>query len=79
MLVKQNRNQTLAACSWAARVVWTESLACILTDSRMGVYSNHCVTGIVEPDMLTGLTERDWLIALEAFDAVQSCPGGAWA
>jgi transposase len=33
------------------------------------------VTGIREPDMLTGMTERDWLIALEVFDAVQSSRG----
>ena len=46
-----------------------------LTDSRIGVCSNHCVTGIREPDMLTGMTERDWLIALEVFDAVQSSRG----
>src|SRR5438874_6232572 len=46
-----------------------------LTDSRIGVCSNHCVTGIREPDMLTGMTERGWLIALEVFDAVQSSRG----
>jgi transposase len=46
-----------------------------LTDSRIGVYSNHCVTGIRRPDMLTGMTERDWLIALEVFDTVQSNRG----
>jgi transposase len=34
------------------------------------------VTGIREPDMLTGMTERDWLITLEVFDAVQSSRGG---
>jgi transposase len=33
------------------------------------------VTGIREPDMLTGMTERDWLIVLEVFDAVQSSRG----
>jgi hypothetical protein len=33
------------------------------------------VTGIREPDMLTGMTERDWLIALDVFDAVQSSRG----
>jgi hypothetical protein len=33
------------------------------------------VTGTREPDMLTGMTERDWLIALEEFDAVQSSWG----
>jgi transposase len=33
------------------------------------------VTGIREPDMLTGMTEWDWLIALEVFDAVQSSRG----
>ena len=37
--------------------------------------SGRCVTGIREPDMLTGMTERDWLIALELFDAVQSRRG----
>src|SRR6476646_2951491 len=46
-----------------------------LTDSRIEVYSNHCVTGIRRPDMLTGMTERDWLIALEVFDTVQSNRG----
>jgi len=46
-----------------------------LTDSRIGVYSNHCVTGIREPDMLTGMTEQDWLITLEVFDAAQSNRG----
>ena len=56
-------------------VVWTESLACIFNGFRIGGYSNHCVTGIREPDMLTGMTERDWLIALEVFDAVQSSRG----
>ncbi len=30
------------------------------------------VTGIREPDMLTGMTEQDWLITLEVFDAAQS-------
>jgi len=33
------------------------------------------VTGIGEPDMLTGMTERDWLITLEVFGAVQSRRG----
>jgi transposase len=37
--------------------------------------SNHCVTGIREPDMLTGMTERDWSIVLEVFDAAQSNRG----
>ena len=46
-----------------------------LADSRIGACSNHCVTGIRESDMLTGMTERDWLIALEVFDAVQSSRG----
>ena len=46
-----------------------------LTDSRIGVYSNHCVTGITEPDMLTGMTEQEWLITLEVFDAAQSNRG----
>jgi transposase len=46
-----------------------------LTGSRIGFCSNHCVTGIREPDMLTGMTERDWLITLEVFDAVQSSRG----
>ena len=46
-----------------------------LADSRIGACSNHCVTGIRELDMLTGMTERDWLIALEVFDAVQSSRG----
>jgi hypothetical protein len=30
------------------------------------------MTGDREPDMLTGITERDWPIVLEVFDAVQS-------
>jgi hypothetical protein len=33
------------------------------------------VTGIRGPDMLTGMTEQDWLITLEVFDAVQSRRG----
>ena len=33
------------------------------------------MTGVREPDMLTGMTERDWLVALEVFDAVQSSRG----
>jgi transposase len=33
------------------------------------------VTGIREPDMLTGMTEQDWLITLEVFDAAQSNRG----
>jgi transposase len=33
------------------------------------------VTGIREPDMLTGMTERDWAIVLEVFDAAQSSRG----
>jgi transposase len=33
------------------------------------------VTGIREPDMLTGMTERDWSIVLEVFDAAQSSRG----
>jgi len=33
------------------------------------------VTGNREPDMLTGMTERDWSIALEVFDAAQSSRG----
>jgi hypothetical protein len=33
------------------------------------------VTGIRELDMLTGMTERDWSIVLEVFDAAQSSRG----
>jgi transposase len=33
------------------------------------------MTGNREPDMLTGMTERDWSIVLEVFDAVQSRRG----
>ena len=29
----------------------------------------------MEPDVLTGITERDWSIVLEVFDAAQSSPG----
>ncbi|HEY5331641.1 MAG TPA: hypothetical protein VIJ79_17310, partial [Acidobacteriaceae bacterium] len=32
-------------------------------------------TGIRGPDMLTGMTERDWSIVLEVFDAAQSSRG----
>jgi len=46
-----------------------------VTDSRIGFCSNHCVTGIREPDMLTGMTERDWSTVLEVFDAAQSSRG----
>ncbi len=46
-----------------------------LTDSRIGFRSNQCVTGNREPDMLTGMTERDWSIVLEVFDAAQSSRG----
>src|SRR6201998_4237955 len=46
-----------------------------LTDSRIEFCSNHCVTGIREPDMLTGMTECDWAIVLEVFDAAQSSRG----
>ncbi len=44
-------------------------------DSRIGFCSNQCVTGIREPDMLTGMTERDWSLVLEVFDAAQSRRG----
>jgi hypothetical protein len=33
------------------------------------------VTGKREPDMLTGMTERDWSIVVEVFDAAQSNRG----
>jgi len=33
------------------------------------------MTGIKEPDMLTGMTERDLSIVLEVFDAAQSSRG----
>jgi len=33
------------------------------------------VTGNKEPDMLTGMTESDWSIVLEVFDAAQSSRG----
>ncbi len=46
-----------------------------LTGSRIGFCSNHCVTGLGEPDMLTGMTERDWSLVLEVFDAAQSSRG----
>jgi transposase len=46
-----------------------------LTGSRIGFCSNHCMTGNREPDMLTGMTERDWSIVLEVFDAAQSSRG----
>ncbi len=45
------------------------------TDSRIRLCSNHCVTGNREPDMLTGMTERDCTIVLEVFDAAQSRRG----
>jgi transposase len=46
-----------------------------LADSRIAFCSNQCVTGNREPDMLTGMTERDWSIVLEVFDAAQSSRG----
>jgi transposase len=46
-----------------------------LRDSRIGILSNHCVTGNTEPAMLTQMTEADWEHALAVFDAVQSRRG----
>jgi transposase len=46
-----------------------------LTDSRIGISSNQCVTGKGEPGMLTRMTEEDWALALEVFDAAQSSRG----
>src|SRR3954447_10625460 len=46
-----------------------------MTGSRIGLCSNHCVTGSGGPDMLTGMTERDWSIVLEVFAAAQSSRG----
>src|SRR3954452_5543077 len=46
-----------------------------MTGSRIGLCSNHCVTGIGGPDMLTGMTERDWSVVLEVFNAAQSRRG----
>lgn len=40
-----------------------------------GVRSNQCVTGNWEPAMLTRMSEDDWDIVLEVFDAVQSRRG----
>jgi transposase len=44
-------------------------------DSRIGFCSNQWVTGNKEPAMLTGMTEDDWSIVLEVFDAAQSSRG----
>jgi transposase len=44
-------------------------------DSQIAFCSNQCVTGSREPDVLTGMTERDWSIVLEVFDAAQSSRG----
>lgn len=41
-----------------SRAVWTDCYA-FLADSRVGLCSNNCVTGIKEPDMLTGMTYLD--------------------
>jgi transposase len=46
-----------------------------LTDSRIGGFPNHCVTGTKELAMLTRMTEDDWTVALEVFGAVQSRRG----
>ena len=59
----------------ASRACGRNPCYAFLTDSRIGFCSNHCVTGIREPDMLTGMTERDWLTVLEVFDAAQSSRG----
>ena len=52
-----------------------ESLPAFVTGCRIGFCSNRCVTGIIEPDMLTGMTERDWSTVLQVFDAAQSSRG----
>jgi transposase len=44
-------------------------------DSRIRISSNHCVTGKREQGMLTRMTEEDWTLALEVFDAAQSSRG----
>ncbi len=34
---------------------------------------DHCVTGIRKPDMLTGMTEREWSVVLEVDHGKDSC------
>src|SRR5215467_6611534 len=55
--------------------MWTEAQTCVFDGSRIRFGSNHRVAGRREPDMLTALTERDWSIVLDAFDAAQSNRG----
>ena len=50
-------------------------LHAFLPDSRIGFRSSYCVIGNRDPAMLTGMTEPDWLIVLDVFDAAQSSRG----
>lgn len=62
-------------CITGSRPCGGNSWHAYLTDSRIGICSNHYVTGIREPAMLVGMTEQDWAITLEVFDAVRSRRG----
>jgi transposase len=55
--------------------VWTGSEKYRVGDSRIGFCSNQWLTGNQEPAMLTGMTEDDWSIVLDVFDAAQSRRG----
>src|SRR5262245_12703552 len=61
--------------SCRTRLCGRKYLACIFDGFPNRRLIEFCVTGIREPDMLTGMTEGDWLIALEVFEAVQSSRG----
>ena len=56
--------------------MWTESEKLGLGDSRIENCSNQCVTGKRGSRLvLTRMTDEDWAIVLEVFDAVQSRRG----
>lgn len=55
--------------------MWTESLTCISDGFPNRALFESLRDRYREPDMLTGMTERDWSIVLEVFDAAQSSRG----
>jgi transposase len=55
--------------------LWTDWPHSNFEDCRIEDCSNQWVTGIREPAMLTGMTERDWALVLKLFDAAQSSRG----
>ena len=55
--------------------MWTESLTCISNGFPNRALFESLRDRHRGPDMLTGMTERDWSIVLEVFDAVQSSRG----